>query len=182
MNWEAIGAVGEVVGALAVVVTLLYLASQSKNNTSAINRAAVQATLRGRGESTRFLASDPEISALMWRGAEQPQSLDEIEWQRFLLMCASIIRPMELAFLDYEAGRMHDGLWLGQKSTLEFWFAKPGIQRWLTDYGQTLYPNFQTYLQEIVAAYAQAATATENLKSPFELHQAGEHKQHRKTG
>ena len=57
MNWEAIGAVGEVIGALAVVVTLLYLARQSKNNTSAINRAAVQATLRGRGEATRFLTT-----------------------------------------------------------------------------------------------------------------------------
>jgi len=28
MNWEAIGAVGEIVGALAVVVTLIYLATQ----------------------------------------------------------------------------------------------------------------------------------------------------------
>jgi len=28
MNWDAIGAVGEVVGAVAVVVTLLYVARQ----------------------------------------------------------------------------------------------------------------------------------------------------------
>ena len=28
MNWEALGAVGEIVGALAVVVTLAYLALQ----------------------------------------------------------------------------------------------------------------------------------------------------------
>lgn len=191
MNWEAIGAVGEVIGALAVVVTLLYLASQSKINTSAINRAAVQATLRGRGEATRFLASDPEISALMWRGAEQPHTLDHIEWQRFFLICASIVRPIELAFMDYEAGRMRDGLWQGQKSTLEFWFAKPGIQRWLAEYGQTLYPNFQNYLQEIVEVYSQASPAeasparaapAENLQSAFELHEAGEHKQSRKAG
>jgi hypothetical protein len=33
MNWDAIGAVGEIVGALAVVVTLFYLAQQVKHST-----------------------------------------------------------------------------------------------------------------------------------------------------
>lgn len=150
MNWEAIGAVGEVVGAFAVVLTLLYLAKQSKNNTSAVNRAAVQATLRGRSESTRFLSQDPVISALMWQGAANPDSLSIHEWQRFFLICASIVRPLELGFLDYEAGRMDKKLWQGQKQTILFWFSQPGIQRWLDQYGQTLHPNFRKYLDEIV--------------------------------
>ena len=30
MNWEAIGSIGEVLGAVAVLVTLLYLAAQIK--------------------------------------------------------------------------------------------------------------------------------------------------------
>jgi hypothetical protein len=33
MNWDAIGAIGEVVGALGVVVTLAYLAIQIRQNT-----------------------------------------------------------------------------------------------------------------------------------------------------
>ena len=33
MNWEAIGAIGEIVGAVAVVVTLFYLAQQIRQNT-----------------------------------------------------------------------------------------------------------------------------------------------------
>jgi integral membrane sensor domain MASE1 len=33
MNWEAIGALGEIVGALAVVATLFYLAQQIRHNT-----------------------------------------------------------------------------------------------------------------------------------------------------
>lgn len=33
MNWEAIGAVGEIVGALAVVATLIYVAIQIRQNT-----------------------------------------------------------------------------------------------------------------------------------------------------
>ena len=34
MNWEAIGAVGEVVGAMAVIVTIAYLARQIRANSN----------------------------------------------------------------------------------------------------------------------------------------------------
>ena len=40
MNWDAIGAVGEIVGALAVVVTLAYLAVQIRQNTRMMQREA----------------------------------------------------------------------------------------------------------------------------------------------
>ena len=33
MNWEAIGAIGEILGALGVVITLAYLATQIQQNT-----------------------------------------------------------------------------------------------------------------------------------------------------
>lgn len=40
MNWEAIGAVGEILGALAVVVTLVYLSVQIRQNSRMIQRDA----------------------------------------------------------------------------------------------------------------------------------------------
>ena len=43
MNWEAIGAVGEILGAAGVVATLLYLSIQTRNNTQATNAASAQA-------------------------------------------------------------------------------------------------------------------------------------------
>ena len=66
-------------------------------------------------------------------------------------MCASVVRPIELGFLDYEAGRMDKLLWQGQKNTIVYWFTKPGIERWLDQYGQTLYPNFEQYLKDVIA-------------------------------
>ena len=43
MNWEAIGAIGEVVGALVVVISVVYLATQVRQNT-ATNRAEAMRT------------------------------------------------------------------------------------------------------------------------------------------
>ena len=43
MNWEAIGAIGEFVGAVAVVVTLIYLAVQVRRGTSTTQAASIPA-------------------------------------------------------------------------------------------------------------------------------------------
>jgi len=45
MNWEAIGAIGEVLGALGVIVTLVYLAFQIRQNTSALKLNAEQSAV-----------------------------------------------------------------------------------------------------------------------------------------
>ena len=39
MNWEAVGAIGEVSGAGAVVVTLFYLARQIRQNSDSLDRS-----------------------------------------------------------------------------------------------------------------------------------------------
>ena len=46
MNWDAIGAVGEVVGAAAVVVTLAYLAVQIRRNTRQENFQGLQSAIQ----------------------------------------------------------------------------------------------------------------------------------------
>ena len=44
MNWEAIGAVGELVGAAGIIVTLLYLSFQVRQN-SKLSMAATRTAL-----------------------------------------------------------------------------------------------------------------------------------------
>ena len=49
MNWEAIGAIGEIVGAAAVIITLIYLASQVRTARKATldqNRLTRSAAIR----------------------------------------------------------------------------------------------------------------------------------------
>jgi hypothetical protein len=45
MNWEALGAIGEIVGAIAVVVTIGYLAVQIRQNTESLHAATFQGGL-----------------------------------------------------------------------------------------------------------------------------------------
>ena len=44
MNWDALGAIGEIVGALAVVVTLVFLTRQLSEHTKGLKLQALQST------------------------------------------------------------------------------------------------------------------------------------------
>ena len=46
MNWDAIGAFGEVCGAIAVVITLVYLSRQLRENTNSIKLQSIESTFR----------------------------------------------------------------------------------------------------------------------------------------
>ena len=67
MNWDAIGAVGELLGALVVIATLLYLARQI-SQTNKISKAAVARELQQKySDLYTLIASDQGINALVTR-------------------------------------------------------------------------------------------------------------------
>lgn len=89
MNWEAIGAVGEVVGAIAVVATLFFLAVQIRHGrrvqqetNSVSSAAAVDQIFEQFKGWRRLLASDAELAAIWLRGS-RGEELEEIERLRF---------------------------------------------------------------------------------------------------
>jgi len=61
MNWEAIGAVGEVAGAIGVIATLLYLAAQIRQNTRAM-RGATQDAIDERKQYELRWSSDIAVA------------------------------------------------------------------------------------------------------------------------
>ncbi len=65
MNWDAIGAVGELIGAILVGATLIYLAFQLRQNTKALTSSTFQAVSSNMASNMEFFAGDPTISALL---------------------------------------------------------------------------------------------------------------------
>ena len=58
MNWEAIGAIAESLGAIGVIATLAYLAQQIRHNTSMGRSAAATATSQATSSLNFLLAQD----------------------------------------------------------------------------------------------------------------------------
>ena len=67
MDWGAVSAVAEILGAIGVVVTLLYLTRQVRENTASIRRATARDALQSIADFNQFVASDPVLVDLFWR-------------------------------------------------------------------------------------------------------------------
>lgn len=99
MNWDAVGALGEVVGAVAVVATLAYLALQIRQSTS-LARATAQREVNTTFQSAiDRMREEPEI---FQRGCVDFENLSRKDQLTFDLIVAPMIVNLD------QAVRMHD--------------------------------------------------------------------------
>jgi len=124
MNWEAIGAIGEILGAIAVVATLIYLAIQIKQST----RVARSATRQAIAESAQTLANDvinaPEMADILvrhFRGEE----LTPAESLRLQGRCYRDMRHWENIYYQVREGLLSEEEWIGFRRNLAALFEIP---------------------------------------------------------
>ncbi len=69
MNWDAIGAVGEIIGAAAVVISVIYLAIQIKRQTDQARLAATRELAVAWNEILRLPIEDEKFADLFLKAA-----------------------------------------------------------------------------------------------------------------
>jgi len=118
MNWEAIGAMGEIMGAMAVVASLVYLAIQIRQST----KVARSATRNAIAESAQRLGQDfiddtgmAEIFVKHISGEE----LTPIEAIRLQARCYRDMRHWENIHYQMSEGLMSEEQWLGFRKNLQ---------------------------------------------------------------
>ncbi len=83
MNWDAIGAIGEILAAIAVLVTLIYLAKQIRQNSQAVQVSALRDTTEQWNRWSEVLATSPELADIVARGNKSYRQLPEVEAMRY---------------------------------------------------------------------------------------------------
>ncbi len=77
MNWEALGAIGETVGALGVIGTLVYLAVQIRQNTKSLRASTYQAVLDSARSDNELVLVHPHLERVYRVGRRDPTALTE---------------------------------------------------------------------------------------------------------
>ncbi|MEH6636154.1 MAG: hypothetical protein V7700_11570 [Halioglobus sp.] len=104
MNWDAIAAVAEIVAAIGVIVSLLYLALQTRKNTKELARSNSRQTYADHATALRPLVESAELCDLFVKGQESRGSLEVSERYRFDLAMANWLQAVEQAFADHRVG------------------------------------------------------------------------------
>ena len=110
MNWEAVAAITEIVGTIAVVVSIVYLSIQIRSQSRESRIASVHELNESfRNAITSF--QNPGLADLFARAKDDFESLPEAERLQFISMVQGIMRVWEDAYHQHKERRLNDRVW-----------------------------------------------------------------------
>ena len=155
MNWEALGAIAELLGALAVIATLVYLSLQIRQNSTLLKETAAAATRDGYLGMSRLLAENSEANRVFWDGLESRAALSEQDRRRFDPILSI---NMHIWQHEFEIGRQEES------QQWDWLLAKVGFAEWWQEY-RMVYPD---PFRECIDARFEARAAQQSDEADVE--------------
>jgi hypothetical protein len=146
MNWDALGAIGEIVGATAVVVTLGYLAVQIRAGTRATQSASRSEITRDYRQMMGLMLDSETAEAYRLGLHKYPNGMDAGMRLKFYVMITQEALNFQAVFAQHENQQLEDETYQAYLT----WFASlvctPGVAAWWSIEGRS------TYTARMVAA------------------------------
>jgi hypothetical protein len=100
MNWDAVAAIGEIAGSVAVVLTLVVLIRQVREGTNATRAATMESIGNRVQERLLIQATDERLAALHVRAlaAKSLSEFSEVEQHQILFWYLSLFNQQQLSF------------------------------------------------------------------------------------
>ena len=150
MNWDAIGALAEVIGAVAVVVTLAYLAIQVRQNSAAIRSATRADIAKTQAELNWRMADNPRIgrNAYAFIQGEEMDELDKVSAAQFL---TGALRTYENQYFAYLEGNFSASVWEGYRLNVVFTATQSNFGHYWDDRKHLFSEEFRQLVDDIRA-------------------------------
>ena len=122
MNWEAIGAVGEILGALAVVATLIYLSVQIRHSIQTTKGLVRDSASDRIVDDMRTSYIDKDVASAIIK-LQKGQELSELESYCLGRHVRATLRVYENLYYQYRQGFFDREEWQGHRRVLMSVFA-----------------------------------------------------------
>ncbi len=147
MTLQDLGSIGEIVGALGVIVSLAYLAVQIRQNTRSVRSASFQEAIRDVIAVTDVLSTDQELSRIYWKGLADFGSLEPDERRRFSSILVGMFRRFENIVYQTQQGALEAGSWEGVRMTAALTLSRPGAIAWWSEAQDLFSKEFREYVE-----------------------------------
>jgi hypothetical protein len=147
MNWDAIGAIAELMGALGVIATLGYLAVQLRHNTAALRGNSHEVGAERLTTSLQSLVGNPELALLVGRASRDYAELDYVEKLQIGSYWTAIFTGAEVSMLQWRLGNLDEAVWQRDFSILRPWLHTPGVHEWYARSTIDFTPEFRILVE-----------------------------------
>jgi len=155
MSIEDLGNIGDLIGGLGVIVTVLYLALQVRQQTRSIDSSIAASKAQTRTllaqESIAFIRSvrmDPDLMEI-FLAQEQGQALSPIQEFRLELFSREHFRGAEHNFYLYRMGAIDESEFAGIESFWKEQMIRPEMREFWTKNGHQFATDFRKEVERI---------------------------------
>lgn len=101
----------ELVGAAAVLIGLVFVGLELRQNTAAMEAATLQNQTDGSTGFLLLIASDPELTRIWRDSIDDTVEMNELDFLRFFLVSRARWLRMQNAYLQWQRGTLNDEDW-----------------------------------------------------------------------
>ena len=148
------GALGELIGGVAIIVSLLYVGTQIKHNTKAERASASQAFIDIHAQIVLHISGDKDFRDIYWRGLGGLSALQGSETAAFGAWAIQTFRAWESFYFQWKEGLFQDQLWAGWQNQFADLFGYPGIQEYWAIRRHQFSEEFCELVDKLIASEA----------------------------
>ena len=134
MDLGTLAQIGEFLGGIGVLITLVYLVRETRQNTQAIKAQSFHVSNSALAELNLRISENPSLGSLASQSFDPTFKRDQLtdqEWTQFGLLCRSMFNSFESMHVQYEQGLLSEDLWSKRMGTCK-WFVTqlPAWELW----------------------------------------------------
>jgi hypothetical protein len=149
--WDALGAIGEIVGAAAVIASLVYVGLQIRHNTAESRTLRTQNLVSANSEVTARVAENPQLARVIQVGMFDYDALTKEEQFQLNLLFYSIYNQYDFAYHQYLSGLLDDTFFSKMDFEAPLYLTLPGMVKWWENDKGRMSKEFVAYVEKRVA-------------------------------
>ncbi|MEQ9562173.1 MAG: hypothetical protein RLN69_06600 [Woeseiaceae bacterium] len=150
MDLDTLSKLGEFVGGFFVVISLIYLAYQVRQNTRSLRAENYGRLLDRMSTLQSAISSDAELNRIFTVGAEHPGRLTRSERIRFSWALYEMVGNGEFMFHQVREGMLPTEVWERWDDTLGWWMSHPGMRAWWQSKPTPFSVDFSEHIDELI--------------------------------
>jgi len=147
---EDLGNTGEFLGAIAVLISLIYLALQIRHNTMTVRAGTSAAVSESLARVTEVVGTDPQTARVYMLGLAEDPTLSPEENFQFNFLFATYMRRVENAYYQQLRGFVNSEHWQTTERTLSLFMERPGARHTWEGARSVYSDQFVAYVDRIL--------------------------------
>ena len=149
----------EIVSAVGLIISLVYVGIQVTDHTSATRSETASNANSEFIDFYNLVSSDADLADIWLRGIRNPESLTDIEAVRFVFVLHTVMLQFQNNFYLVEEGTLDPRMLDAINSTLGTIRGTPGFEFYWVNRKSLFFPEYQAYIESLMYQQDGAANA-----------------------